>query len=88
MSCPSCNGSGFDILDGGQCEECCGSGEVDCIYCEDGHVIVDEEDYDCGFDEAGFVDIQEHENNKDEDIDKEDIDSKELINPVEFVKKK
>ena len=26
--CPSCKGSGYDPLDGGQCDECAGTGTV------------------------------------------------------------
>lgn len=28
--CPECGGSGYDPLDGGQCDRCKGTGVVDC----------------------------------------------------------
>ena len=27
--CKSCSGSGYDGLDGGQCVDCCGTGDAD-----------------------------------------------------------
>lgn len=42
--CPECDGTGYDALDGGQCDVCCGHGEVDCDFhlCEDGYVDKEE----------------------------------------------
>jgi len=28
--CPDCNGTGYDPLDGGQCDRCNGTGVIDC----------------------------------------------------------
>lgn len=28
--CPDCNGTGYDSLDGGQCDRCNGTGVIDC----------------------------------------------------------
>ncbi|PYD70674.1 molecular chaperone DnaJ [Novacetimonas hansenii] len=35
ITCPACNGTGFDPLDGGQCGECHGDGSVEgtCPVC-------------------------------------------------------
>lgn len=81
MSCTLCSGSGFDPLDGGQCNECSGSGEIDCLHCEDGYVVVDGEYYD--YDEDGLIDTKVYEKN--ESVGEVDVNFKRLINPVELV---
>lgn len=33
LDCPTCSGTGYDPLDGGQCEDCSGTGNI-CENCD------------------------------------------------------